>query len=57
MKSYATFINIRYDVGFLHIFQISHVFVMSMEAILFTPRRKFKWIYVKIISVHNEYND
>jgi hypothetical protein len=44
MKSYATFTNIGYDVGFLHICQINHAFAMSMEVILFTPRRKFKWI-------------
>ncbi len=41
VKSYGTFINIGEDVGLLHISEISHVCVTSMEA-LFVPTEKIK---------------
>ncbi len=41
MKSYGAFIDIGEDVGLLHISEISHVRVTSMEA-LFTPGEKIK---------------
>ncbi len=41
MKSYGTFIDIGEDVGLLHINEISHVCVTSMEA-LFALREKIK---------------
>jgi small subunit ribosomal protein S1 len=41
VKSYGTFIDIGDDVGLLHISEISHVRVTSMEA-LFAPGEKIK---------------
>jgi len=41
VKSYGTFIDIGEDVGLLHINEISHVRVTSME-VLFAPREKIK---------------
>jgi ribosomal protein S1 len=41
VKSYGTFIDIGEDVGLLHISEISHVCVTSME-VLFAPREKIK---------------
>jgi ribosomal protein S1 len=45
VKSYGTFIDIGEDVGLLHINEISHVHVTSMEA-LFVLREKIKVIFL-----------
>ncbi len=41
VKSYEAFIDIGEDIGLLHISEISHVRVTSMEE-LFAPREKIK---------------
>jgi ribosomal protein S1 len=41
VKSYGTFIDIGEDIGLLHISEISHVHVISME-VLFVLREKIK---------------
>jgi small subunit ribosomal protein S1 len=41
VKSYGAFINIGEDVGLLHVSEINHVRVTSMET-LFIPKEKIK---------------
>jgi ribosomal protein S1 len=45
VKSYETFIDIGEDVGLLHINEINHVHVTSMEA-LFAIGEKIKLIFL-----------
>jgi small subunit ribosomal protein S1 len=56
VKSYGAFIDIGDDVGLLHISEISHVRVTSMEA-LFVPRQKIKVSFLQIQSASHCYND
>jgi small subunit ribosomal protein S1 len=56
VKSYGAFIDIGDDVGLLHISEISHVRVTSMEA-LFVPGEKIKVSFLQIQSTSHCYND
>jgi small subunit ribosomal protein S1 len=56
VKSYGAFIDIGDDVGLLHISEISHVRVTSMEA-LFAPGEKIKVSFLQIQSASHFYND
>jgi small subunit ribosomal protein S1 len=56
VKSYGAFIDIGDDVGLLHISEISHVRVTSMEA-LFAPGEKIKVSFLQIQSAGRCYNE
>jgi small subunit ribosomal protein S1 len=56
VKSYGAFIDIGEDVGLLHINEISHVRVTSMEA-LFAHGGKIKVNFLQIKIANHCYND